>query len=220
MSAVIGACTCTCGNVKPHVIARRSTADGKHVCLWDDGQLTWALGYHIRGAMNPRTPEQQVAARKVGRLVLGDVELYAAAEVSELISAARWAAERDGIPGTMRARLYAQRRKAQLAAMLLAPKWEVLQADRDGKPTSRVWRLHRMSPWAGCVVFDERRSCGRYHLAARVRANPYGTTRATDDAYEELFHFDTLDALLTWMVENPPRSTLTWNGADSGAVQP
>src|SRR5690606_11738239 len=86
--------TCTCGNPDDHVIARRVTADGKHVLAWDDGTLTWALGYAIRGSASPRTPEGRERARRAAWLVLDDVCLFDADEVPALIRAARWAAER------------------------------------------------------------------------------------------------------------------------------
>ena len=89
---------------EPTIIARRSTADGKHVCLWSDGLLTWAFGYHIKGAARPRTQAAREQAFTAAWLVLGDVELYDADEIPTLVKAARWAAARDGLPGTMRQR--------------------------------------------------------------------------------------------------------------------
>jgi hypothetical protein len=188
---------CTCGKTEPHTIARRSTADGTSVYLWDDGALTWPLGRYIEGGMHPRTPEQRERARQVGRLVLGDVGLYADAEVSELIAAARWTAERDGLPGTMRDRFWSERRKAGM----LKPVWVVQSADRDGKPTSRVWELPRLSGWTGAAVWDERTSAGRYHLHYRISGS-----RSADPTYgPAVFSFKTLGALLAWMAENAPK---------------
>src|SRR5690606_19482601 len=128
--------TCTCGNPDDHVIARRVTADGKHVLAWDDGTLTWALGYAIRGSASPRTPEGRERARRAAWLVLDDVCLFDADEVPALIRAARWAAER----GTGRAGMWERLRgpkRGRVAGM--APQWTTLQADRDGRPTVRVW---------------------------------------------------------------------------------
>lgn len=160
---------CTCGETKPHVIKRRSTADGKHVLLWDDGTLTWALGYAIRGAARPKTPAQIDIARRAGWLVLGEVELYNADAVSDLVAAARWTAERGGLPGDMR------RRYAEITAPKSpSPVWSVLSADRDGKPTLRVWRLPRLG-WAGLAVWHER---GRYEVMREVRRGT-GTYEAT-----------------------------------------
>lgn len=145
------------------VIKRRSTADGKDVLLWDDGSLTWALGYAIKGCGFPRTEAQRAKGRKVGFLVLGDICLYDSSEVPLLIAAARWATARDGLPGTMRARF----------GSLTRPKvprlvWTTIQADRDGKPTVRVARLSRLF-WPGLAVWHER---GRYEV---VREFPRGS---------------------------------------------
>ncbi len=89
---------------EPTIIARRSTSDGKHVCLWSDGLLTWAMGYFIKGAARPRTESGRNEALRAGWLVLGDVELYDAAEVPTLVRAARLTVKGDGLPGTMRTR--------------------------------------------------------------------------------------------------------------------
>ena len=146
--------------MKAEVIARRSTADGKHVLLWSDGSLTWALGHAIKGSAFPRTREQSERALRAGWLLLGDVELYDSNEIPTLVKAARWAADRDGLPGTMRARF----------AALTTPKgpkpvWTVLQTDRDGKPTLRVWRLPRLI-WPGLAVWHER---GKYEIMYDAR---------------------------------------------------
>ena len=45
---------CSCGEHKSHVIAERLTADGIRVCLWDDGALTGAMGYKLRGSARGR----------------------------------------------------------------------------------------------------------------------------------------------------------------------
>lgn len=107
----------TTPTTKDEICARRTTADGKHVCLWTDGSLTWALGYAIRGAWFQPKPENRDRAMRAGWLVLGDVEAYDASEVSDLVRAARWAVERDGLPGTMRTRM---ERKRLAAAMRTA----------------------------------------------------------------------------------------------------
>jgi hypothetical protein len=93
---------------EPTIIARRSTSDGKHVCLWSDGLLTWAFGFRIRGAARPRTEQDRGQAFMAAWLVLGDVELYDADEIPTLVKAARWAAARDGLPETMRERFALQ----------------------------------------------------------------------------------------------------------------
>jgi len=154
--------TCTCGNPDDHVIARRVTADGKHVLAWDDGTLTWALGYAIRGSASPRTPEGRERARRAAWLVLDDVCLFDADEVPALIRAARWAAER----GTGRAGMWERLRgpkRGRVAGM--APQWTTLQADRDGRPTVRVWQLPRLA-YPGLAVWHER---GRYDVVSEVQ---------------------------------------------------
>lgn len=160
---------CTCAHNDSHTIARRSTADGKSVLLWNDGSITWAMGYAIKGSPFPRTEKQRATARRAGGLVLGEVSLYDAAELPTLIAAARWAADRDGLPGTLRARY----------AALTEPKgprlvWTVIQADRDGRPTCRVSRLSRLG-WPGLAVWHER---GRYEVMREVPRGS-GTLEAT-----------------------------------------
>lgn len=91
---------CSCGNTEPHVISRRATADGKHILQWDDGTITWGLGYKIRNA--PRGGSD--FARRVGGLVIGDASLYEASEIPSLIEAARFVAKRSGLPNDMRKR--------------------------------------------------------------------------------------------------------------------
>jgi hypothetical protein len=152
--------TCSCGELECHVIARRTTFDGKHVCLWSDGSLTWAFGHAIKGSAFPRTAEQTERALRAGWLVIGEVEIHNADDVSDLVAAARFVAERSGLPGDVRARLAAMREPKGPA-----PVWNVLASDRDGRPTLRVWRLPRLG-WPGLAVWHER---GRYEV---MRALP------------------------------------------------
>lgn len=162
---------CTCGEVALHTVARRSTADGKHVLLWSDGSLTWALGYAIKGSAFPRTAEQRERALRAGWLVVGEVCIHNADDVSDLVAAARWVADRDanGLPGDVRARLRAMRTPSGPK-----PVWTVLEADRDGRPTLRVWKLPRLG-WSGLAVWHER---GRFEVMREVRrgAGTYETT--------------------------------------------
>lgn len=144
--------TCSCGESGHHVIARRVTADGKHVLAWDDGTLTWALGYAIRGSANPRTPEGRERARRAAWLVLEDVCLFNADEVPALVKAARWAAE----SGSGRAGMWGRLRGPKRGTVAgLVPRWTVRQTDRDGRPTLRVWTLPRLA-YPGLVVWHER----------------------------------------------------------------
>jgi hypothetical protein len=163
--------TCSCSETKGHVVARRSTADGKHVVLHSDGSLTWSLGYSIKNSPFPRTDAQRELALRAGWLVLGEVELHDADAVSSLVAAARWVAERSGLPGDVRRRLAAERGPC--------PVWEVLSADRDGKATCRVWRLPRMLYPGGLAIWHER---GRYDVIRLVNAPAVGAR--SRDAYE------------------------------------
>lgn len=163
------------GPALAHVLARRVTADGKHVLLWSTGELTWALGYAIRGAARPRSEKGRESALRAGWLVLGDVELYDADELPALIAAARWAADRDGLPGTMRQRLHDVRSRESVPSTL-RPVWRVQSTDVRGRWTVRTWTLHALSPWAGYVVWCERgclskASRGQYTLC-RVDGGP------------------------------------------------
>lgn len=142
---------------KPEIIARRSTCDGKHVYLWSDGSLTWALGYSIRGSAHPRTPEQTEAALRAGWLVLGEVEIVSGDDVSRLVEAARWVASRSGLPGDVRKRLHASKP--------MRPDWTVLQTDRSGRPTLRAWVFHRLSGLRGLAIWHEN---GRYQVMSEM----------------------------------------------------
>lgn len=146
-------------------LASRRTAQDHTVLLWPDGALTWAFGEYIQGSPRARTPEATQRALTAGWLVLGEVELYDDAEVPALISAARWAADRDGLPGTMRARLN--------APSVLRPHWVTQQADRDGRPVLQTWRLPRLR-WPGLAVWREK---GRYEIMSQIgRTNSYAPT--------------------------------------------
>lgn len=149
---------CTCGNQSAHAVARRRTADDKIVLLWDDGSLTGALGTVIRGSANPRTEAQRTEARRVGWLVLGEVSLYDADEITPLIKAARALVRRDpgAHPGDLRAAMWRRREAAQLPS----PTWE------HPHPGVRTWSFSRLSPLAGLVIWHER---GRYSVLRRER---------------------------------------------------
>lgn len=80
---------CTCGVATDHLVATRRTADGKSVQLWSDGQVTWGLGYGMRGVGRARYYSVRQRNLQAGWIVIGDVELYDAAEVPALVRAAR-----------------------------------------------------------------------------------------------------------------------------------
>lgn len=186
-------------------IARRLTSDGKAVELYDDGSLTGAMGFAIKGSwFNPK-PKNRERALRAGWLVLGDVEFYSRSELPNLVKAARWAADRDGLPGTMRdryAKLTGVASKPGLSAgapspvsvNVMKPQWVVVRADARGKPTERVWEMHRMSPWSGHAVFHER---GKYWLMRASRRDGVYDHRVNE--------FRSQRELLRWMAENPPR---------------
>ena len=143
--------SCTCGEAHPHEVMRRSTSDGIDICLWSDGMITGAMGYRIRGvpAGRPRTTESQRLALRAGRLLLGEVCLYDRAELGAVYAAARKAAAKDGLPGTLRAEI----RKAEKRPAQIPIAWTVLATDRDGKARERFGRLPRLR-WPGRAVFD------------------------------------------------------------------
>jgi len=129
-----------------HWIAFRKTAQGTVIHLWPDGAITWALGLYVKGSPHARTDAQIAEARTAGWLVMGEVELYDDDEVPALIKAARWAAARGLDPGAMRAHLH--------RPTVLRPVWEVVEADRDGNPRVRVWKLPRLR-WPGLSVWSD-----------------------------------------------------------------
>jgi hypothetical protein len=83
-------------------------------------------------------------------MFLGDVALYDAAELASFYRACVWAVRKGLDIGS------ARRRFAESAKPRLRPHWEILSADRDGRPTLRCWRLPRMA-WPGLAVWDH---CG------------------------------------------------------------
>ena len=142
------------------IIARRTTFDSKVVTLWSDGDLTFALGRGIPGLRFPRS----ALGLKAGWLVMGEMELYDASEVAMLAKAALESAKRGELPGELRARLRSKIRKERQSGKAesgkarglgLVPIWAVLETDRDGKPTLRVWKLPRLI-YGGLAVWHER----------------------------------------------------------------
>lgn len=167
---------------KPEVIAQRKTADDKTISLWNDGSLTWGrMGTVIKGSPHPRTDTQIREALKAGHLVMGEIELYDAADVPRLIEVARKVTRRGGQPGDLR------REFAKDAP--LKPKWQVQEADRDGRPTVRVWRLPRLSH-PGMVIWDEVRGShgARYRVMTEIieRGRRSGTLADTGVRFKDL----------------------------------
>jgi len=166
---------------KPEIIARRKTSDDKAVSLWNDGSLSWGAWNVIKGSPQARTDAQIRDALKAGWLVMGEVELYDADEVPRLIEVARKVAGRGGLPGDLR------REFAKDAP--LKPKWQVQEADREGRPTVRVWRLPRLSH-PGMVIWDEVRGSrgARYRVMTEIveRGRRTGTLMDTGVRFKDL----------------------------------
>ena len=166
---------------KAEIIARRRTSDGKEVALWNDGSLTWGRWNVIKGSPNAKTPVQIEQALRAGWLFMGEVELYDADDVPRLIEVARKVAKRGGQPGDVR------REFAKDAP--LKPQWQVQEADRQGRPTVRVWRLPRLSH-PGMVIWDEVRGShgARYRVMTEIveRGRPSGTLADTGVQFKDL----------------------------------
>jgi hypothetical protein len=156
---------CSCGETLPHVIARRTTADGVSVEVWHDGAVTGRSGNALPGVpvARPRTASGLDLARRTATLFADEVSLYDVAELPRLYACARRLAERGGSPGHVRAVPSAE----DVPALRLA--WVTYQADRDDRPVVRVARLDR-ARWPGLAVWHER---GKYELMALTwRAAP------------------------------------------------
>lgn len=74
---------CSCGCVEPHIIARRTTADGVRVDVWSDGTLT-QRGMFLRGLGTPRSNWAVSARARAARLVCDELELYNLAELPKV----------------------------------------------------------------------------------------------------------------------------------------
>lgn len=175
--SVLGACSC--GDPKPHVVARRTTADGFRIALWCDGAVTDAVGTGLPGVpiARPRTPDAVAASRAAGWLFVGIAELYDLAELPALYDAARKSSDRSNM----------HRRLAAADEPGLVPlDWQVYETDRDGQSVVRVAALPRMR-WPGLVVWHER---GRYELLA-VRTGHALGARSREAAFSTGVSFAT-----------------------------
>lgn len=161
---------------KTTIIARRQSADDKTVALWSDGAITGGLGIYIKGSPCARTEAARVEALTAGWLVMGDVCLYDFSEVPSLIAAARKTARAGGDAGDMR--------RALAARPPLRPVWSVLETDRDGNPTLRVWRLPRVSHPGLAIWDDARGGGGRYQVMTEIQRS--GTFAPTGVRYHTL----------------------------------
>lgn len=194
---------CTCGDINPHVIMRRTTADGIEVNLWDDGAITGALGIGFTKVpvARPKTLSAVATARTIGRLMLGEVCLYDQTELPDLYLAARKAASLDQMPGTVR-RTFREIREAR-NRLNLKLHWNVSRTDARGKTTERWARLPFIR-WPGMYVVDfcgsEGSGSGRYQVCHRMHSPRGGhrhdvtvdSTGLTFRSLRELFdHLDT-----------------------------
>lgn len=184
---------------KDGIIARGKTYDDKVVLLWSDGSLTWALGSAIKGSPNARTAAGIKEAVTAGWLVMGEVSIFNADEITRLIEAARKVARKGGSPGDVRAAFAKQ--------APLKPHWTTLETDRDGKPTIRVWRLPRISH-PGMAVWDTPRNAsrGRYEVMVEVRAGGLGQRSGGGTYGTTGFRFRDLDKLSQYLRSRSRRS--------------
>lgn len=159
-------------------IASRKTHDGKAIYLWSDGDVTWALGYSIRGVRLPRDGDLTV-----GWAVLGEVEIVDAADVPLLVKAA----QKGGSPGEIRTRFQAMVRRRDEPERKIDLSWDVLETDRDGRVMSRVAKLPRMRFGAGLAIWNER---GKYEVMEEMPPRGSGTYKPIG------FSFSTLAAAL------------------------
>ena len=83
-------------NDKTKPIARRQTANGKAVCFWANGDVTWALGYAIRGVGSAMSSYAQARNLEASHWIMDDVGLYDSAEIPALIKCAREMARQSG----------------------------------------------------------------------------------------------------------------------------
>jgi len=134
MNTIAHTTTCSCGTTEQHVVARRLTSDGYGVALWCDGAVTGRFGNALPGVpiVRPRKLASVEQARRAGWLFVGDVGIHALSELGPLYAACRWAAERDGLPGSVRTRL------GQLQQPSLTPVWQVLSAEPSTLEVLRV----------------------------------------------------------------------------------
>lgn len=79
------------------IIARKKTADGKSIQLHDDGLVTGAFGFKLKGIGKSRSPEGRELDRQAGWIVMGDAGLYTLAEMPRVVKAARFAVRRQQV---------------------------------------------------------------------------------------------------------------------------
>lgn len=188
-------CTCSCGATESHIIMRRTSADGVHVCVWDDGAVTGMLGRALDGVplARPKGHDAIERQRIVGNLFASVCELYDANELGDVYRAARWVAAR---PNPSHAAVRA--RVAATTAPTIALHWTVTATDRNGRVTARQARLPRLG-WPGLAVIDERDRRGRYHIV-NVRTERVGGVVTREYAEGNGMSFGRLSDLTDYLI--------------------
>lgn len=66
---------CSCGQPESHEVARKTTFDGRTICLWSDGQMTLSFGFCVAGIGRKRLPMERLweIANEVALLTLDEV---------------------------------------------------------------------------------------------------------------------------------------------------
>lgn len=151
---------CSCGESAPHVIARRSTADGIGVEIWHDGAVTGRLGRALPGVAicRPRSVKALESARLASSLISDDISMYDCAELPRIYDTARKVAARNGSRRDLTEALANGERPTVRFV------WVTHATDSTGVVTCRVARLDRIR-WPGLAVWHEG---GRYLLMACV----------------------------------------------------
>jgi hypothetical protein len=70
---------CTCGELAPHIVARRTTADGRRVEIYSDGYVLGPAGHYLPGVGRKRVPAEHLVA------FASEVCLFTVAELGALV---------------------------------------------------------------------------------------------------------------------------------------
>lgn len=181
---------CSCGIAELHEIARRRTADGHDVCLWSDGMVTRALGYHIRGVGRRRAKPVEHELR-IGWAVLDAAGVYDADELAELVG--RYRRAFDANTDAKEARR-APRSRSRSGIVL---RWTVYSADRDGRASVRYAALDRIR-WPALVLWHER---GLYSVLRRRSTQGRASSTLDTTGFEARTLREILGALETLRIK-------------------
>lgn len=164
------------------------------------GPATFGLFGYGRRVLDPYRAREGSAAEMARMFVASCVGSTRAREAAQAVLRR---AER-----ARRATRMPMRRRASAAREAhRRPSWTVIEADRDGRPVERVWRLPRLGSWAGYAVFDFcTRGRGRYELMRRIAGTEHRRRRG-DESYEASgLRFDTLAQLEAHLEQHAPRA--------------